>query len=117
VAAFIIAAGLACYGAIPHAAAALLAGTIVFSFAEAVFSSGVPATVALLAPAGRRGAYQGAWALVQSLSMGSALFVSGLLRDAVGWRAAWIAFALLALAAGAGLLRQRLQEGNQVGGL
>jgi MFS family permease len=106
-AAFIVAAGLACYGAIPHAAAALLAGTIVFSFAEAVFSSGVPATVARLAPPGRRGAYQGAWALVQSLSMGSALFVSGLLRDAIGWRAAWILFALLALAAGAGLAAQR----------
>jgi MFS family permease len=104
IAAFIVAAALACYGAIPHAAAALLAGTIVFSFAEAVFSSGVPATVARLAPPGRRGAYQGAWALVQSLSMGSALFVSGLLRDAIGWRLAWIAFALLALAAGAGLL-------------
>jgi MFS family permease len=116
-AAFIVAAGLACYGAIPHAAAALLAGTIVFSFAEAVFSSGVPATVARLAPPGRRGAYQGAWALVQSLSMGSALFVSGLLRDAIGWRGAWILFALLALAAGAGLLRQRLQERDQVGGL
>ena len=116
-AAFIVAAGLACYGAIPHAAAALLAGTIVFSFAEAVFSSGVPATVARLAPPGRRGAYQGAWALVQSLSMGSALFVSGLLRDAIGWRGAWILFALLALAAGAGLLRQRRQERDQVGGL
>jgi MFS family permease len=106
-AAFIVAAGLACYGAIPHAAAALLAGTIVFSFAEAVFSSGVPATVARLAPTGRRGAYQGAWALVQSLSMGSALFVSGLLRDAIGWRGAWMLFALLALAAGAGLALQR----------
>jgi MFS transporter, DHA1 family, tetracycline resistance protein len=113
-AAFIVAAALACYGAIPHAAAALLVGTIVFSFAEAVFSSAVPATVARLAPAGRRGAYQGAWALVQSLSMGSALFVSGLLRDAIGWRAAWIAFAVLALAAGAGLFRQRLQERDQV---
>jgi hypothetical protein len=43
---------------------------------------------------------------VQSLSMGSALFVSGLLRDAIGWRAAWIVFALLAVAAGAGLLRR-----------
>jgi MFS family permease len=105
-AAFIVAAGLACYGAIPHAAAALLAGTIVFSFAEAVFSSGVPAMVARLAPPGRRGAYQGAWALVQSFSMGSALFVSGLLRDAVGWRSAWIVFAALSVAAGFGLLRK-----------
>ena len=109
-----MAAGLACYGAIPGAAAALLVGTVIFSFGEVIFSSAVPASVALLAPPGRRGAYQGAWALVQSFSMGSALFVSGLLRDAAGWRAAWIVFALLALAAGAGLLRQRLQERHQV---
>jgi MFS family permease len=106
-AAFLVAAGLACYGAIPHAAAALLVGTVIFSFAEAVFSSAVPASVARLAPPGRRGAYQGAWALVQSLSMGSALFVSGLLRDAIGWRAAWIAFGALALAAGIGLFARR----------
>jgi MFS family permease len=113
-AAFLVAAGLACYGAIPGAAAALLAGTVIFSLGEAVFSSAVPASVARLAPAGRRGAYQGAWALVQSFSMGSALFVSGLLRDAVGWRTAWILFAALALAAGAGLLRERFQERHQV---
>ncbi|MGH8690008.1 MAG: MFS transporter [Burkholderiales bacterium] len=110
-AALVVAAGLACYGAIPHAAAALLVGTLVFSFAEAFFSSAVPATVARLAPAGRRGAYQGAWALVQSLSMGSALFVSGLLRDAVGWRAAWMVFALLALLAAVGLLLKRPRGG------
>ena len=109
-AAFIVGAALACYGAIPGAAAALLAGTVVFSFGEAVFSSAVPAAVARLAPAGRRGAYQGAWALVQSLSMGSALFVSGLLRDAVGWRAAWSGFALLALAVGAALLARRTPQ-------
>jgi MFS family permease len=113
-AAFLAAAGLACYGAIPHTAAALLAGTVVFSLGEAVFSSAVPASVARLAPAGRRGAYQGAWALVASLSMGSALFVSGLLRDAIGWRTAWIVFTVLALAAGAGFLRQRFQERDQV---
>ena len=75
--------------AIPDVRSALLAGTIVFSFAEVIFSSAVPATVARLAPPGRRGAYQGAWALVRSFSMGSALFFSGLLRDALGWRAAW----------------------------
>jgi MFS family permease len=116
-AAFIVAAALACYGAIPGAAAALLAGTVVFSFAEVVFSSAVPAAVARLAPPGRRGAYQGAWALVQSLSMGSALFVSGLLREAIGWRAAWMLFAALVLAAGVGLLGKRFQERPQVGGL
>jgi len=43
-----------------------------------------------------------------------ALFVSGLLRDAIGWRTAWVVFAVLALAAGAGLLRQRFQERDQV---
>jgi MFS family permease len=55
----------------------------------------VPAAVARLAPAGRRGAYQGGWTLVASFSMGRALFVSGLLRDALGWRAAWLVFAAL----------------------
>ena len=74
-------------------------GTVVFSFGELVFSSAVPAAVARLAPAGRRGAYQGGWTLVASFSMGSALFVSGLLRDAIGWRAAWLAFASLIAAA------------------
>ena len=73
----------------PDAATALIAGTIVFSFGELIFSSAVPAAVARLAPAGRRGAYQGGWTLVASFSMGSALFVSGLLRDAAGWRGAW----------------------------
>ena len=43
-AALIVAAAHACYAAIPGAAAALLVGTIVFSFAELVFSSAVPAT-------------------------------------------------------------------------
>jgi MFS family permease len=69
--------------------------------------------VARLAPAGRRGAYQGGWTLVASFSMGSALFVSGLLRDAIGWRAAWLAFAAL-IAAAALLLflsRRRFLEG------
>jgi MFS family permease len=99
-AALIVAATHACYAAIPGVAAALLVGTIVFSFAEVIFSSAVPATVARLAPPGRRGAYQGTWALVQSVSMGSALFFSGLLRDAVGWRAAWWIYAGIVLIAG-----------------
>ena len=103
-AALVVAATHACYAAIPGVAAALLVGTIVFSFAEVVFSSAVPATVARLAPPGRRGAYQGSWALVSSLSMGSALFFSGLLRDALGWRPAWAICAGLALVAGVFLL-------------
>ena len=73
---------------VPGAAAGYLAGTVVFSFGELVFGSAVPAAVARLAPAGRRGAYQGGWTLIASFSMGSALFVSGLLRDAIGWRGA-----------------------------
>ncbi len=98
-AALLVAAGLACYGWVPHAGAALVAGTVVFSFGELVFSSAVPAAVARLAPAGRRGAYQGGWTLVGAFSMGSALFVSGLLRDAIGWNGAWVAYAALALVA------------------
>jgi MFS family permease len=106
-AALIVATAHACYAAIPGVAAAFLVGTIVFSFAELIFSSAVPATVARLAPAGRRGAYQGTWALVASVSMGSALFFSGVLRDAVGWRAAWAIFAAIALVAGLLLIASR----------
>jgi len=104
-AAAIVAAALACYGSIPHAGAALLAGTIVFSFGEIIFSSAVPAAVARLAPEGRRGAYQGSWALVASLSMGSALVLSGTLSRAAGWEAAWLAFALLVGIAAAALFK------------
>jgi hypothetical protein len=67
----------------------------------------VPAAVARLAPAGRRGAYQGGWTLVSSFSMGSALFFSGLLRDEVGWTGAWLFYAALTLAAGVALLLSR----------
>ena len=106
-AALLVAACFACYAGIPHAGAALVAGTVIFSFGELVFSSAVPTAVARLAPAGRRGAYQGGWTLVSSFSMGSALFFSGLLRDAIGWRGAWLLYAGLALAAGVALLVSR----------
>jgi MFS family permease len=106
-AAFVVAVALACFGAVPHAAAALIAGTVIFSFGELIFSSAVPAAVARLAPPGRRGAYQGAWTLVGSFSMGSALFVSGLLRDSLGWPAAWWLYAALTAAAGLALLAYR----------
>jgi MFS family permease len=96
-AALAVAACFACYAGVPQPAAALVAGTVIFSLGELVFSSAVPAAVARLAPAGRRGVYQGGWALVGSFSMGSALFFSGLLRDAAGWQGAWIAFTGLAL--------------------
>ena len=106
-AAAVIAAALACYGAIPHAGAALLVGTIVFSFAEIVFSSAVPAAVARLAPEGRRGAYQGSWALIASFSMGSALILSGALSRWIGWEGTWLAFALLVAVAALALFRMR----------
>ena len=108
----IVAAALACYALVPGAAAALLAGTIVYSFGEVIFSSAVPAAVARLAPAGRRGAYQGGWTLVASLAMGSALVLCGLVAKSAGWNAAWLGGALLTLAAAAALfaLRERFQK-------
>jgi MFS family permease len=99
VAALLVAACFACFAWVPEPATALIAGMIVFSFGELIFSSAVPAAVARLAPAGRRGAYQGGWTLVQSFSMGSALFVSGLLLDAAGWRGAWMGYTAITLAA------------------
>jgi len=106
-AALMVCLGFCCYAWIPDTTMAYLAGTIVFSFGEIVFSSSVPAAVARLAPAGQRGAYQGGWTLVSSIAMGSALVLSGLLRDAAGWATVWSAYALLVLAAGAGLFLAR----------
>jgi MFS family permease len=106
-AALVVAAALACFGAISDAGVAFVVGTVIFSFGELVFSSAVPAAVARLAPPGRRGAYQGAWTLVGSFSMGSALFVSGLLRDATGWPLAWSLYAALTATAGLGLFARR----------
>jgi MFS family permease len=111
-AAAIIAVALACYPLVPGAAAAFLVGTVVYSFGEVIFSSAVPAAVARLAPEGRRGAYQGSWALVSSLSLGSALVLSGLVAKAVGWPAAWLGCAALTLVAAAALfaLRERFRR-------
>jgi MFS family permease len=108
-AAAIIAAALACFALVPGAAAALLVGTVIYSFGEVVFSSAVPAGVARLAPAGGRGAYQGAWTLVSSLSLGSALALSGAISKPFGWPSAWLAGAALTLVAAAALhlLRSR----------
>ena len=99
-AAVLVAVAFLAYGFLAPAAAALLAGTVIFSLGEIIFSSAVPAAVARLAPEGRRGAYQGTWALVQSLSMGSALVLSGAISAQVGWQGTWLVFAALALAAG-----------------
>ena len=108
VTAVLVSLSLMIYSFSDRPAAALLIGTIVFSFAELVFSSAVPAAVARLAPEGRRGAYQGSWALVGSLSMGSALVVSGWLQGQVGWQATWLVYAAVTgLAAAALALRFR----------
>jgi len=90
-AAALVAAGFVCYALFPGAAAAYMAGTVVFSFGEI---------------------YQGGWTLVQSLSMGSALFLSGLLRESIGWRGAWLLYAVLTLAVAAVLFatRERFQR-------
>src|SRR6202165_4049414 len=106
-AACLVSAAFCCYAMLPDAAAALLLGTVIFSFGELVFSSAAPAAVARLAPPGRRAAYQGGWTLIASLSMGSALFLSGLLRDAIGWRGAWLSYAVPALALAAMLFVTR----------
>jgi len=106
-AAAIIALALASFTLVPGPRAALLVGTIVYSFGEVVFSSAVPAGVARLAGPGRRGAYQGAWTFVSSLSMGSALALSGIVSQALGWPAAWLGCAALTLAAAAALSAAR----------
>jgi len=106
-AAALVSASLFCYALVPGPAAALLIGTVVFSFGEVLFSSAVPAAVARLAPAGKRGAYQGGWALIASFSMGSALVLSGWLQAQIGWQGAWLAYAAVVLAAALGLFASR----------
>lgn len=93
--------------ALPPTVGILLAGLTLFTFGEALFSSALPTAVAALAPPGSRGAYQGAWSLVMSVSIGAAFFLSGLLHDALGWRGTWLAFLAATLLAGAFLLAGR----------
>jgi MFS family permease len=106
-AALLVSAAFCLYALVPDPAAAMLAGTVVFSFAELVFSSAVPAGIAAISPPERRGAYQGGWSLVSSFAMGSALFLSGVLREVSGWKGAWLASAALLAAAGAALFLTR----------
>ena len=108
----IVAASFACFALIPNAGASLIAGMIVYSFGEVIFSSAVPAAVARLAPAGRRGAYQGGWTLVGSLAMGSALVLCGSISKVAGWNAAWLGGAVLIMLAAVALfsLRERFQN-------
>lgn len=115
-AAALVCLGFVSYSFLSSPAAAYLIGTVVFSFGELIFSSAVPAAVARIAPAGRRGAYQGAWALVASLGMGSALLLSSGLRDLAGWGPVWLAYAgLLAAAAIALAIFQSRTPGTRRG--
>ena len=106
-AAAIVAVALACYPLVPGPAVAFATGTVVYSFGEVIFSSAVPAAVARLAPEGRRGAYQGSWALVSSVSLGSALVLSGLVASVAGWDAAWVGAAALTAVAAVALFALR----------
>lgn len=85
----------------------LVGAILVFTVGELVFSSAIPTAVAILAPPGQRGAYQGAWGFVFSVGTGSALFLSGLLEGAWGWRATWLAWAGATALAGVALLLAR----------
>lgn len=75
----------------------------IFTLGEIVFAAALPAAVASLAPAGARGAYQGAWSMVIALGIGSALFVAGLGRSTIGWPATWLGFAAVTTVAAVGL--------------
>ena len=81
----------------------LFIALVLFSAAEVIFSAALPAAVAALAPENARGTYQGAWAMVLALAIGSALFLAGLGRDSVGWSATWFGFIAVTLAGGVGL--------------
>lgn len=86
---------------------ALALASIVFTFGELVFSSALPTAVSALAPAGLRGAYQGAWAFVFAIGSGAALFLSGLIEARIGWSGTWIAWSAIAAIAAGGLLLAR----------
>lgn len=84
-----------------------LVGLTLFTLGETLFSAAIPTAVAALAPAGSRGAYQGAWAFLMSVSLGAAILLSDLLRDRVGWRGAWLVFLAATLVASGVLLAAR----------
>lgn len=90
-------------GTFAHIASAIL----VFTAGELIFSAALPTAVAILAPPGQRGTYQGAWAFVFATGSGAALFLSGLFEGAWGWRATWAAWAALTALAGVALVLAR----------
>lgn len=95
--AFIVSGGLA----------ALIVASIVFTLGELIFSSALPTAVASLAPPGRRGAYQGSWAMVFSMGTGAAVALTGALRIGLGWPWTWAAWAAFTVAAALGLAAAR----------
>lgn len=103
----LVALSFAVLGVLDHVLLALFVATVLFTLGEVIFSSAVPAAVAVLAPPGARGAYQGAWGMVFGPAVGAALLVSGALKERVGWSATWLAVAALTLVAGALLLATR----------
>lgn len=86
---------------------ALVLASVVFTAGELIFSSALPAAVAGLAPAGLRGAYQGAWAMVHSIGFGAAVFLTGLAQPHFGWRTTWILWTALTALAALGLATAR----------
>ena len=86
---------------------ALALAVVVFTGGELIFSAALPAAVAQLAPDHLRGTYQGAWGFVFATTLGGALFASGLLREAIGWRGTWLFWAAATSLAGIALLAAR----------
>jgi len=78
-----------CTALSPGAAASLHGRHGGVRFGELVFSLGGACRCGAARAAWPQGAYQGGWALVQSLSMGSALFLTAAERR-IGWRGAWL---------------------------
>jgi MFS family permease len=100
--AVLIAATYAIFAVAPNVTG-LFVALMLYSAGEVIFSAALPAAVAALAPAHARGSYQGAWAMVFALAIGSALFLAGLGRDQVGWSATWSGFVAVTLIGGVGL--------------
>jgi len=105
--ALFIAASMLLIAYVPDVTLALTLHVVAFTTGEFVFGPIVPAAVAALAPPGARGAYQGAWGFLFAVGYGSALFLSGLAKDAVGWTATWTLAAALCVACALALVGAR----------
>ncbi len=74
-------------------------------FSEVVFAATLPAAISVLTPAGARGAYQGAWAMISGLGFGLPLAIASFTREASGWPATWLLFGGVTLLATVALAR------------